>query len=287
LASALTLSHNIRVKPFLLVALLLAADLKSELASLIETERAFARTSVEKGMRDAFLANFADDSIVFRPGPVKGRQWFEQNRAPTSQLSWEPAFADISAAGDLGYTTGPWEIRRSPRDAPAGFGHYVTVWRKQTDGKWKMAIDIGISHAAAPKPGKVESPPIAGDVQKALSEKELQATRNELLDAERKFPATSEAYASVLDPAARVYRNDSFPLTTSAAIRKTLSGRKGTFTWKLADSRISGSGDLAYTYGSVDFRPSDTTKPSETNNYFRIWKRQRGRSWTLVLDLIN
>ena len=37
----------------LITALLLAGDLKSEFASLVDTERAFARLSVEKGMREA------------------------------------------------------------------------------------------------------------------------------------------------------------------------------------------------------------------------------------------
>src|SRR5262245_41095472 len=104
----------------------LAADLRSDLDSLVEAERAFARLSVSQGMKDAFLANLANDSIVFRPQATPGRPWFEKNPAPTAQLNWEPAFADIAKAADFGYTTGPWEIRRQPSEAPAGFGHYVT-----------------------------------------------------------------------------------------------------------------------------------------------------------------
>jgi ketosteroid isomerase-like protein len=273
----------------IVAAALLAADLKSELDSLVDAERAFARLSVEKGMREAFLANFTDDSIVFRPGPVRGKPWFEQNPAPTAQLSWEPAFADIAAAGDLGYTTGPWEIRRSPNEAPAGFGHYVTVWRKQAGGKWKMAIDIGISHAAAPKPTSVASPPIPADVQKPRSPKEVQSARGEVLDAERRFPVSSESYATVFAPDARLYRNDSFPIAGSTLIREALAASKGTFAWKPADIGVSASADLAYAYGTVDFTPADAAKPSQTNNYFRIWKRYPGSAgaWKVVLDLFG
>src|SRR5213592_1995070 len=63
----------------LVLLLLLAGDLKSELDSLVQAERAFARLSMAQGVRDAFLANLANDSIIFRPTAVAGRQWFETN----------------------------------------------------------------------------------------------------------------------------------------------------------------------------------------------------------------
>jgi hypothetical protein len=43
------------------------------LASLVEAERAFARTSVERGVRESFLAFFAKDGISFQPAPFKTR----------------------------------------------------------------------------------------------------------------------------------------------------------------------------------------------------------------------
>ncbi len=51
------------------------ADESPPLGSLVNTERAFARTSEEKGTRDAFMAFIADDGILFRPTAVKGKQW--------------------------------------------------------------------------------------------------------------------------------------------------------------------------------------------------------------------
>ncbi len=45
-------------------------NLSPALASLAEAERAFAKTSVEKGTREAFITFFADDGINFEPHPV-------------------------------------------------------------------------------------------------------------------------------------------------------------------------------------------------------------------------
>src|SRR5262245_34819494 len=80
---------------FAVVLLLLSVDLKTELNTLVETERAFARLSVTKGTREAFLANLNDDSVLFRPQAVPGKSWMEKNPPAPSQLSWEPAFADV------------------------------------------------------------------------------------------------------------------------------------------------------------------------------------------------
>src|SRR6266850_8508034 len=193
------------------VILFLAGDLRSEFNSLVETEQAFARLSVARGTRDAFLANLSDDSILFRPQAVPGKSWTEKNPPPAAQLNWQPAFADIAKSGDLGYTTGPWEIRRTPQDAPSAFGHYVTVWRKQADGTWKIAIDIGISHPAVPKPASVESPRIGSDIEKRHPENEIQAARRALRGAEGDFSTSTDTYLNVLAGDARLYRNNSFP----------------------------------------------------------------------------
>ncbi|MCP4685054.1 MAG: hypothetical protein GY867_06340, partial [bacterium] len=77
------------------------------LTSLVEAERAFASQVYDKGMRGAFLANLAGKSVVFDPRPVDGRKLYEEHEDKPSLLEWEPAFADISRAGRMGYTTGP------------------------------------------------------------------------------------------------------------------------------------------------------------------------------------
>lgn len=43
------------------------------LESLVNTERAFAGASEEKGTREAFMAFIADDGILFRPTAVRGK----------------------------------------------------------------------------------------------------------------------------------------------------------------------------------------------------------------------
>src|SRR5258706_16019270 len=66
---------------FLLVSALVLPALSQDkkqsnaLESLVETERAFSRTSTEQGTRAAFVAFIAEDGILFRPTAVVGRKW--------------------------------------------------------------------------------------------------------------------------------------------------------------------------------------------------------------------
>src|SRR5580765_4688792 len=114
--------------------------------ALVAMERAFAKAAATKGTRDAFIEFLADDGIIFQPGPVNGKKFWSERQPRSGVLSWEPVFADVSRAGDLGYTTGPWEFRpNGPDDKPVAFGQYFTIWKKQADSSWKFVLDRGVS----------------------------------------------------------------------------------------------------------------------------------------------
>ena len=118
----------------LAVAFIGAQSSSRSLQTLIETERAFSRFSEEKGIREAFLTYLADDSVVFLPRAVPGKKAYEDAPADSpTLLTWEPAYAEVSPAGDLGYTTGPYQAgNRTNRSAALRFGHYVSLWQKQS-----------------------------------------------------------------------------------------------------------------------------------------------------------
>jgi ketosteroid isomerase-like protein len=147
------LSKALKVCWFLLAWAALSApsgaeqvDLEKAVRSLVDAERAYAKMGFEKGFRAASLAVFADDAVIFSPGPVNGKKYW-QTETEEPFLIWRPIFASVARSGDLGYTTGPWESKKS-RDAekPEAFGHFVTIWRKDLEGLWKVVVDVGINH---------------------------------------------------------------------------------------------------------------------------------------------
>ena len=63
--------------------------------------------------------------------------------APGFSLTWSATTADVSSAGDLGYSIGTFELTTNdPEGNPVTRkGKYTTVWRKQADGQWKVVSD--------------------------------------------------------------------------------------------------------------------------------------------------
>src|SRR6266487_3257690 len=72
------------------------------LRSLASAERAFAAASAAQGIKPAFLEYLASDAVVFEPTATNGHKAFESRPASQAKLTWEPAYAEVSAAGDLG-----------------------------------------------------------------------------------------------------------------------------------------------------------------------------------------
>ena len=70
---------------------------------------------------------------------------------PGVSLQWEPVRADIAASGDLGWTTGRFVSEGPGPDGTTARaeGIYVSIWRLQSDGTWKVATDMFNADGAA------------------------------------------------------------------------------------------------------------------------------------------
>ncbi len=295
------------MKKLICVTLLLAivslafsqqAKEKSALQSMVDTELAFAHMAAEQGIRPSFMAFIADDGILFRPRAVKGKQWMIDHPVPASDqhpmLSWYPAVTEIARAGDMGYTTGPWEYKNDVHDAkPVAFGNFLTVWKKQADGSWKFVIDLGISN---PQPEKViaewQASPNNHQPAKAR-QTNVESEQAALRERDRQFSNVSAtrdaqtAFNSFATPDVRTLRNEKFPFIGKAAAAVALPASSSVWAWEPAFADVSRSGDLGYTYGTYRISGKDLqAKIIESGNYYRIWKKQNGK-WLVVADLTD
>ena len=128
-------------------------------AVLLQADSDFDRSVAEKGV-EAWVSAFAEDGIMFRAGEVvRGHAGIRELMAPAFatpgfSLRWKPVRADMAASGDLGYTYGTYESGSvGPDGAPQmRTGMYVTIWKRQPDNSWKVAVDLG--SASPPPPPK-------------------------------------------------------------------------------------------------------------------------------------
>jgi ketosteroid isomerase-like protein len=254
--------------------------------ALVEMEHAFAKAAATKGTRDAFLEFLADDGIVFQPGPVNGKKFWGERQPRKGLLSWEPVFADVSRAGDLGYTTGPWEFRpNGPDDQPVAFGQYFTIWKKQRDGSWKAVLDRGVSSEKS-FATKLLLFPLHDESSVGDTKFDVSRGRAALLKLDDEFStlsarkgATAAADAYLANDV-RVLRQNIAPVVGKENALVLISGSTGTLTWKPVMADVAASGDLGYTYGAYELKKGDVI--IEHGSYVRAWKKQR-----VVIDVMS
>ena len=274
-------------------------DVAAELQSLVRAEREFAKDAALRGTRAAFLAAIADDGVMFRAsGPVNGKKLWTDSPPRPGLLSWEPIYADVARAGDLGYTTGPWEFRpKGPDDKPAGYGYFMTIWRKQPDGTWKFALDVGTENPAPanPPPSLSFSRDFRQNNDRDKLNVNVERVEAELLKIEREFSKasakdTARAFDAYAADDVRLMREGSFPAVGKTSTQRALTASPGTLTWEPSKAEASRSGDLGYTYGTYALKPAlKEGRPAdpERGDYVRIWKRKADGKWRVVLDLLR
>ena len=133
-----------------------SANVEQERAALMAADRDWSQTTKDP---DKFVSFVAADASFYPPGMpvVKGqaavKDTFKQmSSAPGFTLQWSADKAEISGAGDIGYTTGTYQATQGGGSEK---GKYVTVWKKQADGQWKVVEDIFNADAIpAPPPGQ-------------------------------------------------------------------------------------------------------------------------------------
>lgn len=120
-----------------------SANVEQEKATLTKLDGEWAAAV---GDMDKFMSYYASDASMYVPGmpvatgsgPIR-EALTKMTSVPGFSLKFAPTKAEVAGSGDLGYTSGTYEATMggSPEK-----GKYITVWKKQTNGDWKVKEDI-------------------------------------------------------------------------------------------------------------------------------------------------
>ncbi|MFZ1529676.1 MAG: hypothetical protein WAT19_13050 [Ferruginibacter sp.] len=122
-------------------------NLTEEKIRLLRADADFSALSTEKGMKTAFMEYIDSNGVLLRPGhiPLVGVNAIDfllQQTDTSYTLSWKPTSAFVSGQADMGYTYGIYALEPKNADTVL-YGTYVSIWRKQQDGKWKFVLNSG------------------------------------------------------------------------------------------------------------------------------------------------
>jgi uncharacterized protein (TIGR02246 family) len=134
-------------------------------AAIRKADATFAAAALAKNL-DSFVSFYADEAAVLPPNEplITGRDnirkvFTELMATPEFSISWQPSKVDVARSADLGYSIGSYHMTlHGPDGKPTmDMGKYATVWKKQTDGSWKVVVDMFNSDAPIPAPPPVKS----------------------------------------------------------------------------------------------------------------------------------
>jgi len=122
---------------------------------LFELEARFAKDVAARGGA-GFADWFAEDAVALGNGaaPHIGKVAIAKSAAWSPkeyQLTWTPTDAMMGPSGDMGYTWGHFEGRSKDANgnSVSTSGRYITMWRREPDGNWKVVMDAGANEPAA------------------------------------------------------------------------------------------------------------------------------------------
>ena len=114
---------------------------------MIEADKDFSKLSEDKGVKAAFMEYIDSNGVLLRPNsmPFVGADAIDcisRENDTSYSMTWEPMGGSVAKSGDLGYTFGVYLLKFKNKDSVQK-GTYVSVWKKQADGKWKFIVDSG------------------------------------------------------------------------------------------------------------------------------------------------
>lgn len=134
-------------------------DQEAEARKLMQLSRDWS-DMVEAGQLEESMKLWAEDAVMLPPDlpvlagkPAIREYVLDAQSIPGFKISWEPESAHISKSGDMAYLIERNVIEMDGEDGGriVTHGKVVTVWRKDSDGRWKNVVDMW---NAAPRPAE-------------------------------------------------------------------------------------------------------------------------------------
>lgn len=269
----------------LFVTILLMASVlpvSSQIAEQIyATERAFEKAAAEKGMNAAFIEYMAADGVMFLPNAVNARQHFSAAPRSTAHLTWNPEIIGVSSNGVLAYSIGNSIYRPKGKDDTVAInGHYISVWRRDADGKYRAVLDTGVNHK---DPGFINSQWRSPEGAPEANAGRLSAADSSTRFFELAAEDAPKAYGKFAADDAIALREGSEPGVGKKQFRELVGKGRGSIKFAKRKSFLE-AGDLAYVH--APYAVADKSgKEVEKGNFVQVWMLRKG-SWQIVADVL-
>jgi hypothetical protein len=255
---------------------------------VVTAEQDFNRLVERKGIKAGFLEVADPEGIVFKPQIVKITDFYSSIDKQPGKLSWKPKFARISANGDLGFTAGPYTYQNGKSDDDKVFGEYMSLWRRDAEGKYRLLINLGIQHPESDREEVIDFKEPDLSKQKTPSKdpfngKGIIIGNDKTLNHGLTLSSLA-AYKEFLSPEARYYFPGFEPMAGTDKIQKFMDNEGISISAETVNAGRSSSNDLAYSYGTARIKKGNIVN---NYNYVRIWEIDANHRWNVLLEIFS
>jgi ketosteroid isomerase-like protein len=124
-------------------------NLNAELKALRQADNKWSEVSASKDAK-SYIDFYDKDAIVIDDNGqiTKDKEALLKSVTanfliPGFSLTFNNENTVVAKAGDLGYTTGSWDMQMNNEkgEQVKAHGPYLVIWKKQVDGSWKAIVD--------------------------------------------------------------------------------------------------------------------------------------------------
>ena len=135
---------------------------------------------------DGAVANYAEDGSWLPPNApiVNGKPairtgWLKLIGSPGFNIDWQIDKLEVGRAGDFAYTIYTYQLAlASPNGKPmTDHGKDMAIWKKQSDGSWKMIADTFNTNLPSVSPASAKTHETRHGAAKHRPGKKLRKTR--------------------------------------------------------------------------------------------------------------
>jgi ketosteroid isomerase-like protein len=254
--------------------------------------------SVEASGAQTFLDALEPGAAVLMPfqpimrGPVEARPAFVNRYELPSSYSWRATHVMVSTDGKLGCVVGLSRfVNASDTVKPMHRGHYITCWKRSSDGKWRIA-----AHQRNDSPGDdprlADSEPLPGAPHSATVSIGSDQTK-QLIQSESAFAAMGAepagpgpAFAKYIAPDGMLFFSPDRPRGPEK-VKDAFNGFAPDLVllWGPARPFLYATGGLGFSLGNAVTKPA-IGKPGRARNgkFMTIWRQNADGTWSFIID---
>lgn len=252
--------------------------------SLTEADEELNNAFSKYGVSKAFVKYAATEAKIFNPSAVSIKTLYSKNnqKNTSEKLEWKPEYAIISKKGDLGVTSGRFELKEADTTK---HGYYLNVWQNDNK-KWKLLYH-----------GKTFQPYIAAEIrfdyyepadkefykmigpQKLQMRNDIVFSTDELFGKRLSSPDGNKNLSEFYDSGVRVFFPGKQPVYSLEQALDLVVKHHLKFRSIPEEVVRAFSGDLAFTWGNA-------MVSEKGYSYLRAWKiDETTGKWNVIVDM--